>query len=84
MTTAVFSPVDRMISVVDGMLASARELCEAPWWKLTGDELLDIGRSMETLARTVWSAQVHAVDELDQTGAAAHRSIDSEKGCRPA
>src|SRR5690349_11520103 len=77
MTTATLSPLDEVTSLVGRLAADARELIQAPFWKLSGDDLLDVGRSLELLTRTIWSAQVHLVDELDQTGAAAARSVCS-------
>ena len=77
MTTAILSPLDEVTSLVGRLASDARELVQAPFWKLSGDELLDLGRSLESLTRTIWSAQVHLVDELDQTGAAAARSVSS-------
>src|SRR6478735_1100685 len=62
--------VKEMDAVVDTLLAGQ-------FWTLGADELLEFGRELETVSRRVWAAQVRLVDELQQQGVAAARSVSS-------
>ena len=54
-----------------------RGLIDAQFSKLNGDQLLDVGREMETLGRELRAAQIQLVNELQQQGVAASKSVSS-------
>ena len=77
MTGVGFSSFGDAVALVGEMHAAFDALVHGEYGKLTTDQLLDVGRDLEVLSRRLWAAQVHLVDELDQTGAAASRSVSS-------
>ena len=54
-----------------------RQVLHGAWWKLTGDEQLDLARQLEVFARTTAAVQIHAAGEIDLAGTAAKHSATS-------
>ena len=72
-----FRSVDEAHVLLKDARTMVRALIDAHYWKLNGDQLLDVGREMETLGREVRAAQVQLVNELQQQGVAASESVPS-------
>jgi hypothetical protein len=61
-TVTIMADADRVASTVaDGL----RQLLDAEFWKLPGDDLLDTARTVEHLARLTFAVQVAVAGEID-------------------
>ena len=61
------------------MLSGVRALRDAQLWQLSHTELLDAGRLLETIARTVYAAQIRFAGEVDDTALADQLSVSSTR-----
>ena len=56
-----------------------RALRDAQLWRLSHTELLDAGRLLESIARTVYAAQIRFAGEVDDTALADQLSVSSTR-----
>ena len=61
------------------VLSGVRALRDAQLWQLSHTELLDAGRLLETIARTVYAAQLRFAGEVDDTALADQLSVSSTR-----
>ena len=61
------------------VLSGIRALRDAQYWQLSHTELLEAGRLLETIARTVHAAQLRFAGEVDDTGLADLLSVSSTR-----
>ena len=72
-----FTDTDQASSLLGNALSAVTGLRDGAFWKLLPDQLLELGRQLEHLSRTVYAAQVHLAGEVDTAALAAARSCPS-------
>lgn len=72
-----FRSVDEARVLLKAARTLVRSLIDSHYTMLSGAQLLDIGRDMETLSRELRAAQIQLVNELEQQGVAASKSVSS-------
>ena len=66
-------------AVADAMMSGMRQLRDAPYYKFSRDDLLETGRMLESLSRSLYAAQVRWVGEVEDSGVAAELSCSSTR-----
>src|ERR1700712_1048324 len=72
-----FTDIDQAYALVETALSAVQHIRDGAFWKLVADDQLDFGRRLETLARTVYAAQVHQAGEIELQEIAKQRSCSS-------
>ncbi len=72
-----FADIDEAYALVETALSAVQHIRDGAFWKLVADDQLDFGRRLETLARTVYAAQVHQAGEIEVQEIAKLRSCSS-------
>ena len=74
-----FASLEQAETLLDGMLTGIDGVIDGKFWRVGGDQLLDLGRQLELLSRKVFAAQVRLAGEVDAQGLAASRSCSSTR-----
>ncbi len=77
MGDTAFADTDQAEHLADVALTAVRDLLDTCLWRLLPEQLLTLGRNLELLARTLYTAQVHLAGEIDTRAMAAARSCPS-------
>ena len=72
-----FADIDQAYALVETALSAVQQVRDGAFWKLLPDDQLEFGRRLETLARTVYAAQVHQAGQIEHLGIAADRSCSA-------
>ena len=74
-----FQDVEQATGLLDSLLTGIDGVVDGTFWRVGGDQLLDLGRQIEVLARKVFAAQVRLAGEVDAQGLASTRSCASTR-----
>ena len=74
-----FASLEQAETLLDWMLTGIDGVIDGKFWRVGGDQLLDLGRQIELLARKVFAAQVRLAGEVDAQGLASSRSCSSTR-----
>ena len=72
-----FTDIDQATSLVRSAMDTVSQLRDGAFWKVGGEDLLALGREMESLARMVYATNVHLAGEVDTQALAKERSCPS-------
>jgi hypothetical protein len=72
-----FSGVEQAGDLLDRALSALSDVRDGNFWKLGREEILEVGRRLETVARVAYAAQVRLAGEIDEQGFASVLSCSS-------
>ena len=79
MDISSIASADQAKAVADAMMSGMRQLRDAPYYKFSRDDLLETGRMLESLSRSLYAAQIRWVGEVEDSGVAAELSYSSTR-----
>ncbi len=74
-----FASLEQAETLLDSLLTGVDEVIHGKFWRVGGNELLELGRQLELLGRKVFAAQARLAGEVDAQGLAATRSCSSTR-----
>ena len=74
-----FASLEQAETLLDSLLTGVDAIIHGKFWRVGGDQLLDLGRQIELLSRKVFAAQVRLAGEVDAQGVASTRSCSSTR-----
>ena len=72
-----FASLEQAETLLGSLLTGIDGVIDGKFWRVGGDQLLDLGRQLEMLGRKVFAAQVRLAGEIDAQGLASSRSCSS-------
>ena len=74
-----FVSLEQAETLLDSLSAGVDQIIDGKFWRVGGDQLLDLGRQLELLGRKVFAAQVRLAGEVHAQGLASSRSCSSTR-----